>query len=123
MAESTESHRSSVGTALQVIVSLAAIGVGLFLVFGAASGLVADAIFVGSIAVALAIYLWSGVTKGQSRIVAVVLLLVALYAFIRGFGVLELTVIRQLGGIAAIVSGVVLGIPFVRSLAASRKAS
>lgn len=123
MAETTGTHRGTVGTVLQVIVSIAAIGVGLFLVFGAASGLVADAIFVGSIAVTLAIYLWSGVTAGQSRIVAIVLILVAIYAFIRGFGLLELTVIRQLGGIAAIVSGVVLIIPFLRSLAASRKAS
>lgn len=123
MAETTGTHRGTVGTVLQVIVSIAAIGVGLFLVFGAASGLVADAIFVGSIAVTLAIYLWSGVTAGQSRIVAIVLILVAIYAFIRGFGLLELTVIRQLGGIAAIVSGVVLIIPFLRSLSASRKAS
>ena len=121
MAETADSHRGTVGTVLQVIVSIAAIGVGLFLVFGAASGLVADAIFVGSIAVTLAIYLWSGVTAGQSRIVAIVLILVAAYACIRGFGLLELTVIRQLGGIAAIVSGVVLIIPFLRGLAASRK--
>ena len=111
MAEKT----SSTGTVVKMVVSIVAIVVGLFLVFGAATPAVADGVFVGSIALVLAIYLWPGVTQGQARTLAVVLLLVGVYAFIRGFGLLDLVVIRQLGGIAAIVIGVILLLPFVRA--------
>ncbi|NYF10328.1 hypothetical protein HDC94_001484 [Leifsonia sp. AK011] len=106
---------STVGTTIKLIVSIAAIVVGLFLVFGAASAPVADAVFVGSIAAVLAVYLWSGVTPGQARLISVVLIFVAVYAFVRGFSLLELTVFRQIGGITAIVSGVILLLPFLRA--------
>jgi len=106
---------STVGTVVKLIVSIAAIVVGLFLVFGAASAPVADAVFVGSIAAVLAVYLWSGVTPGQARLISVVLVFVAVYAFVRGFSLLELTVFRQIGGITAIVSGVILLLPFLRA--------
>lgn len=109
---------SGLGRILKIVVSLAAIGVGIFLVFGPTSEPVADAVFVGAIALALAIYLWLGVTKGQARIIAVVLALVAAYAFVRGFGLFQLSTLRQIGGITAIVSGVILVLPFVRSLIA-----
>jgi hypothetical protein len=112
----------SASTAVKLVVSVAAIVVGLFLVFGATTPAIADGVFVGSIALVLAVYLWSGVTVGQARIIAVVLALVALYAFVRGFGLLELAVIRQLGGITAIVSGVILLLPFVRAKLRSRSA-
>lgn len=114
------SAESKTGTVVKLVVSVAAIIVGFFLVFGSTTPAVADGVFVGSIAVVLAIYLWPGVTKNQARIIAVVLLLVAAYAFIRGFGVLELSVLRQLGGITAIVSGVILLLPFVRAQIAKR---
>ncbi len=100
---------------VKFVAAIAAVIVGLFLVFGAASAPVADAVFIGSIALVLAIYVWAGVTPRQAKIVAIVLLFVAAYAFIRGFGLLDLAFLRQLGGIAAIVSGVILGLPFVRS--------
>jgi hypothetical protein len=119
VAESAAPSKRS--TAVKVIVSVAAIAVGLFLVFGATTPAAADGVFVGSIALVLAVYLWSGVTAGQSRIIAIVLVLVALYAFIRGFGALELVVVRQLGGITAIVSGVILILPFVRAKLAKRR--
>ena len=115
-------QKVSTGTVVKLIVSIAAIVVGLFLVFGATTPAIADGVFVGSIALVLAVYLWSGVTVGQARIIAVVLALVALYAFVRGFGLLELAVIRQLGGITAIVSGVILLLPFVRAKLRSRSA-
>lgn len=122
MAESTpRSATSTTSSVVKLVVSVAAIGVGLFLVFAATSAPVADGVFVGSIAIVLAVYLWSGVSPGQSRIIAVVLLLVALYAFIRGFGALELAVVRQLGGITAIVIGVILALPFVREQIAKRR--
>lgn len=113
---------SKVATGVKLVVSAAAIIVGVFLVFGAATPLVADGVFVGSIAVVLAVYLWAGVTRNQSRVVAGVLVLVALYAFFRGFGVLEGVVLRQLGGIAAIVSGIILLLPFIRTLVSKPKA-
>lgn len=116
VASPTTHPSSKVGSIVKLVVSMAAIIVGLFLVFGAATAVVADAIFVGSIAGVLAVYLWSGVTKNQARIVAVVLVFVAAYAVIRGFGLLELVFLRQLGGIAAVVSGVILLIPFIRTL-------
>lgn len=122
MAESTpRSATSTTSTVVKLVVSVAAIVVGLFLVVAATSAPVADGVFVGSIAIVLAVYLWSGVSKSQSRIIAVVLLLVALYAFIRGFGALELAVVRQLGGITAIVIGVILALPFVREQIAKRR--
>lgn len=122
MAEKTSAAPSTVGTIVKLVVSVAAIGVGLFLVFGATTPAVADGVFVGSIALVLAVYLWPGVTVGQGRVISVVLVLVALYAFIRGFGALELSLVRQLGGITAIVSGVILALPFVRAQIAKRKA-
>lgn len=122
MAEKTVMRETSaVSTAVKLIVSVAAIVVGLFLVFGATTPAVADGVFVGSIALVLAVYLWTGVTVGQGRVISVVLALVAAYAFIRGFGLLELALIRQLGGITAIVSGVILLLPFVRAQLAKRK--
>lgn len=122
MAEKTVVRETSaVSTAVKLIVSVAAIVVGLFLVFGATTPAVADGVFVGSIALVLAVYLWTGVTVGQGRVISVVLALVAAYAFIRGFGLLELALIRQLGGITAIVSGVILLLPFVRARLAKRK--
>jgi len=110
MAES----KNSTGAVVKLVVSIAAIVVGLFLVFGATTPAIADGVFVGSISLVLAIYLWSGVTTGQARTLAIVLILLAAYAFIRGFGLLDLAVLRQLGGIAAIVMGVILIIPFLR---------
>jgi hypothetical protein len=111
MAEKTVVRETSaVSTAVKLIVSVAAIVVGLFLVFGATTPAVADGVFVGSIALVLAVYLWTGVTVGQGRVISVVLALVAAYAFI-----------RQLGGITAIVSGVILLLPFVRAQLAKRK--
>ena len=111
----SEARRTStVGTVIKLIVSIAAIVVGVFLVFGATSAPVSDAVFIGSIAAVLAVYLWNGVTLGQARIISVVLVFVAAYAFLRGFGLLELTVFRQVGGITAIVSGVILMLPFLR---------
>ena len=113
---------TSTGTVIKLVVSIAAILVGLFLVFGGATPAIADGVFVGSIALVLAIYLWPGVTRGQARTLAVVLILVAVYAFVRGFGLLDLVLLRQLGGIAAIVSGVILLLPFVRQQMAKRTA-
>jgi hypothetical protein len=51
---------------------------------------------------------------------AIVLILVAAYAFICGFGLLELAVLRRLGGITAIVSGVILLLPTVKAAIAKR---
>lgn len=116
-------QKVSTGTVVKLIVSIAAIVVGLFLVFGAATPAVADGVFVGSIALVLAIYLWSGVTTGQARTLAIVLILLAAYAFIRGFGLLDLVVLRQLGGIAAIVMGVILIIPFLRERFGSKSSA
>ncbi len=113
MAETEESSAPAVWVKLAV--SIAAMIVGLFLVFGSATPLVADAVFVAGIAVVLAVYLWPGVTDNQARTISIVLVLLAGYAVIRGFGLLDLTVLRELGGIAAIVSGVILALPFVRS--------
>lgn len=115
------SSASSTSTAVKLVVSIAAVIVGLFLVFGATTPAIADGVFVGSIALVLAVYLWPGITLNQGRIVAVVLILVAVYAFVRGFGLLELALIRQLGGITAIVSGVILALPFVRAQFAKNK--
>jgi len=122
MSESAPASRSTAGSIVKLIVSAAAIVVGVFLVFGATTPTVADAVFVGSIAAVLAVYLWSGVTKNQARVAAVVLVFISAYAFVRGFDLLGLVVLRQLGGIAAIVSGVILLIPFIRGLVAKPKA-
>jgi hypothetical protein len=113
---------TSTGTVIKLVVSIGAILVGLFLVFAGTTPAIADGIFVGSIALVVAIYLWPGVTQGQARTLAVVMILLAAYAFVRGFGLLDLVLLRQLGGIAAIVSGVILLLPFVRQQMAKRKA-
>ena len=112
---------SAFATGAKLVVSAAAIIVGIFLVFGATTVVVSDAVFVGSIALVLAVYIWGGVTRNQARLVAVVLVFIAAYAFLRGFGVFELTFVRQLGGIVAIVSGVILLIPFIRQLVTKPK--
>jgi membrane-bound ClpP family serine protease len=114
--------RSSASAAVKLVAAIIAVVVGLFLVFASTTPGVADALFVGAIAVALAVYLWSGVTPRESKIVAVILIFVAAYAFIRGFGWLELNLLREIGGIVAIVFGVVLVLPFVRAQMAKRSA-
>jgi hypothetical protein len=110
-----EKAQSTTSTTVKLVAAVAAIAVGLFLVFGATTPAIADGLFVGGIALVLAIYLWPGVSSGQTRIIAIVLVLLAVYAFVRGFGLLELAVLRQLGGISAIVIGVILALPFVRA--------
>ena len=106
-------ERSS-SSVVKIVVSIAAIVVGLFLVFFPTTPAIADAVFVSAIAVALAVYLWSGVTAGQARTIAIVLLVLAAYALVRGFGLLDLAILRQVGGIAAIVCGAILLWPSVR---------
>ena len=118
-ASKTE-NRSSASAAVKLAAAIIAVVVGLFLVFASTTPGVADALFVGAIAVALAVYLWSGVTAREAKIVAVILIFVAAYAFIRGFGWLELALLREIGGIVAIVFGVVLVLPFVRSMMVKR---
>jgi hypothetical protein len=108
---------------VRVVVSLAMIGVGLFLVFASTPDKVADAVFVASIALALAVWLWPGASKGQARVISLVLVLLAAYAVVRGFGLFELELLRRLGGITAIVMGVILLIPVVRAWMARRSAS
>jgi hypothetical protein len=113
---------STASAAVKLVAAIIAVVVGLVLVFASTTPGVADALFVGAIAVALAVYLWSGVTPRESKIVAVILIFVAAYAFIRGFGWLELALLREIGGIVAIVFGVVLVLPFVRVMMAKRSA-
>lgn len=115
--------RSTASAAVKLVAAIIAVVVGLFLVFASTTPGVADALFVGAISIALAVYLWSGVTPRESKIVAVILIFVAAYALIRGFGWLELALLREIGGIVAIVFGVVLVLPFVRSMMAERSAS
>lgn len=115
-------HPGVVAQTIRIIASVAMIAVGVFLALGATSDGVADSIFVGSVAIALAIWLWPGASKGQARVVSIVLLLLAAYAFVRGFGLLELSLLRQLGGIALIVMGVILLLPVVRTWLAQRSA-
>jgi hypothetical protein len=124
MAESAPKAEkpSSTSAAVKLVAAIIAVVVGLFLVFASTTPGVADALFVGAIAVALAVYLWSGVTAREAKIVAVILIFVAAYAFIRGFGWLELNLLREIGGIVAIVFGVVLVLPFVRAQMAKRSA-
>ncbi|MBX3093452.1 MAG: hypothetical protein KF680_02760 [Cryobacterium sp.] len=120
----TESTHPGVGAQLvRVVASAAMIGIGLFLVLGNTPEGVADGIFVGSISIALAIWLWPGASTGQARVVSIVLVLLAAYAFVRGFGLLELSLLRQLGGIAAIVMGVILLLPVARLWLAQRSTS
>lgn len=115
MADSRETS-GSLSQGVKLVAAIAAIVVGIFLLVGSTNDIVADALFVGTIALVSGIYLWSGVTSGQSKVIALVLLLVAAYAFIQGFGLFDLTIIRRLGGIFAVVSGVVMVIPFIVSL-------
>jgi hypothetical protein len=124
MAESAPKAEkpSSASAAVKLVAAIIAVVVGLFLVFASTTPGVADALFIGAIAVALAVYLWSGVTAREAKIVAVILIFVAAYAFIRGFGWLELNLLREIGGIVAIVFGVVLVLPFVRAQLAKRSA-
>lgn len=99
---------------LRIIVSVLAIGVGLFLLLAPTAPAIADGVFVGSIALLLAVYIWPGLPANTARLVAIVLILLAAYAFIRGFGLLELAILRQIGGAAAVLSGLVLLIPAIR---------
>ena len=112
---------SGFATATKLVVSAAAIIVGVLLLFGVSPVLISDAIFVGSITLVLAVYLWGGVTRNQARLVSVVLLFVSAYAILRGFGVFELVFVRQLGGIVAIVSGIILLLPFIKQLVTKPK--
>lgn len=99
---------------VKLVAAIAAIVVGVFLIFFPSTPALADGIFVAALALAAALFLWSGVTTAQARTVAIVLMVLAAYALIRGFGLLELTLLRQLGGILAIACGAVLAWPAIR---------
>jgi hypothetical protein len=51
-----------------------------------------------------------------------VLILLAAYAFVRGFGLLDLALLRQIGGAGAILFGIILLIPVIRAMASRPKA-
>ncbi len=104
---------------MRIVLSALAISIGLFLIFSPTTPAVADGLFVGAIALVLALYVWPGVSSGTARLVALVLMLLAAYAVIRGFGLLELAFVRQVGGVAAILIGVVLLVPSVRAITRS----
>jgi hypothetical protein len=104
----------STSSGVKIVAAVAAIVVGVFLVFFPSTPALADGIFVAALALAAAVFLWTGVTTAQARTVAIVLLVLAAYALIRGFGLLELNLLRQVGGIIAIGAGAVLLWPAVR---------
>jgi hypothetical protein len=116
MARTQQAGTSQAGTTspVRIAVALAATAVGVFLLLGTTSAAASEGVFIGSIALVLAIYVWPGLTKAMARVVAVVLVLVGLYAFVRGFELMDLSVLRQIGGAVAILSGVILLLPLVR---------
>jgi hypothetical protein len=114
MSDATPTTRFS---AVRAIAAAAAIIVGIVLLVAPTTPAVADGLFVGSIALLLAIYVWPGLPGNTPRLVAIVLILLAAYAFVRGFGLLELSILRQLGGGAAILFGIILLVPVIRGIA------
>lgn len=111
------SDTSSIGKVTKIIGAIAAILIGLVLLFSASDSVVAEAIFVGTIVLVCGVYSVNGTSRKQGVVIATILFLLAAYLFAKAFNVFEdfdSANIRRVAGIFSIVSGLILVIPIFR---------
>ena len=96
---------------IKIIGAVAAIIIGLVLLVSPSDSLTAESIFIGVIALACGAYIWNGATKKQGMVIAMVLFLLALYAFAKAFELFDTVIIRRIAGGLGVLSGVILLLP------------
>lgn len=96
---------------IKIIGAVAAIIIGLVLLVSPSDSLTAESIFIGVIALACGAYIWNGATKKQGMVIAMVLFLLALYAFAKAFEPFDTVIIRRIAGGLGVLSGVILLLP------------
>ena len=96
---------------IKIIGAVAAIIIGLVLLVSPSDSLTAESIFIAVIALACGAYIWNGATKKQGMVIAMVLFLLALYAFAKAFELFDTVIIRRIAGGLGVLSGVILLLP------------
>jgi uncharacterized membrane protein HdeD (DUF308 family) len=99
----------------KVIGAAAAVVIGGVLLLSPNNSTTAEAIFVGTIALVCGLYVVNGTTKKQGMIIAAVLFLLAVYSFAKAFEIFDTALIRRIAGGFAVVSGIILAIPALKS--------
>ena len=98
---------------VKIIGAIASVLIGGVLLLSASDSVMAESLFIGVIALACGAFVWNGSSPKQGKIIASVLLLLALYAFAKAFELFDTTIIRRLAGVFAIASGLILLIPII----------
>lgn len=105
-------NQSTFSKIIKIIGAVASIIVGLILLVSPSDSVTAESMFIGTIALVCAVYIFNGLDKKQGRIVATVLFLLALYAFAKAFDLFDTSIIRRVAGGVGLVSGFILLLPF-----------
>jgi uncharacterized membrane protein HdeD (DUF308 family) len=100
---------------VKVIGAVASVLIGCVLLLSSSDSVMAESLFIGVIALACGAFVWNGASPKQGKIIACVLLLLALYAFAKAFELFDTTIIRRLAGVFAIASGLILLTPIIAS--------
>jgi hypothetical protein len=98
---------------VKIVGAIASVLIGGVLLLSANDSVMAESLFIGVIALACGAFVWNGSSPKQGKIIASVLLLLALYAFAKAFELFDTTIIRRLAGVFAIASGLILLVPIV----------
>ena len=96
---------------IKIIGAVAAIIIGLVLLVSPSDSLTAESIFIAVIALACGAYIWNGATNKLGMVIAMVLFLLALYAFAKAFELFDTVIIRRIAGGLGVLSGVILLLP------------
>ena len=98
---------------VKIVGAITSVLIGGVLLLSANDSVMAESLFIGVIALACGAFVWNGSSPKQGKIIASVLLLLALYAFAKAFELFDTTIIRRLAGVFAIASGLILLVPIV----------
>ena len=105
---------------VKIIGAIASLLIGCVLLLSSSDSIMAESLFIGVIALACGAFIWNGASPKQGKIIASVLLLLALYAFAKAFELFDTTIVRRIAGVFAIASGLILLIPIVISASSSK---
>lgn len=100
---------------VKIVGAIASVLIGGVLLLSSSDSVMAESLFIGVIALACGAFIWNGASPKQGKIIASVLLLLALYAFAKAFELFDTTIVRRIAGVFAIASGLLLLIPIIAS--------
>lgn len=98
---------------VKIIGAIASLLIGGVLLLSSSDSIMAESLFIGVISLACGAFIWNGASPKQGKIIASVLLLLALYAFAKAFELFDTTIVRRIAGVFAIASGLILLLPII----------